>query len=287
MRYVLSLIASLIVSSTLMAAQLNVVVVLDASGSMADSFSGNRNISKMEAAKSALNSVLSNLPKDSNIGVVVLPRDGWIYPLGPLDSTKLREAINSVSPGGGTPLGQYMKSGANSLLELRQKNKYGTYKLIVVTDGESSDNITTPLTGAYGILSKGIKVEAIGVDMDSDHTLATQVPYRSANNPDELTNAVRAVLAESSGGDHSEDYEIIASLDPKICFAALQALSENDNNPIGMKPKLDEDGNVMFDANGNVVLEDGNGGGGGLWWVFFLVTGIVVAGFVIFVMSNR
>jgi hypothetical protein len=143
-----------------------------------------------------------------------------------------------------------MKEGANALLELRAKQKSGVYKLIIVTDGESSDDAETPLIGQYGILSKGLKVEVVGVDMKSSHTLATRVSYRSADSPDQLHNAIKAVLAESTGKDaDSQDYDVIASLDPNLCMVALQAISEFDNYPIGVKPPQDNSINIESSTN--------------------------------------
>lgn len=240
------------------AAPLNVVIVLDGSGSMGGRFSGDRSITRMEAAKKALIEVLGKIPKeDSNVGLVVFSRnqDGWAYPLGPLNKQQLFNSINSISEGGGTPLGQYMKEGANALLKLREKNKYGIYKLIVVTDGESNDDAITPVNGQYGILSKGLKIEVIGVDMAKDHTLSKCAPYRNASNPDALTNAVKEVLAESSGSGHSEDYDVIASIDPQIAMAAIQALAEPDNGPIGMKPVINSDGTVDYQVEGASIFK--------------------------------
>jgi Ca-activated chloride channel family protein len=168
---------SLVLASSGICSQQNIVVVFDASGSMGSRFShatdGTR---KIDAAKTALKQILSDVPENTNVGLVVFgSKSGWFYKLGMLDKPKLQKAIDDIQVGGGTPLGKYMKIGANALLELRAKQKSGVYKLIVVTDGESDDNIDTPLSGQYGILSKGIVVEAIGVDMSSRHTLATNL----------------------------------------------------------------------------------------------------------------
>jgi hypothetical protein len=76
--------------------------------------------------------------------------------------------------------------------------------------------------------------------MKTTHTLATKVLYRSADSPEQLTTAVKAVVAESTGkNDHSEDYDLIAPLPPEVAMAALTALSEVDNEPVGQKPKFD------------------------------------------------
>jgi len=53
---------------------------------------------------------------------------------------ELKKAIDPISHGGRTPLGQYMKIGADALLAKKEKqHNYGSYRLLVVTDGEASD----------------------------------------------------------------------------------------------------------------------------------------------------
>lgn len=278
MKYLLTAILSLVLATPGFCAQQNIVVVFDGSGSMGERFSKSKErITKMEAAKKALVQILNQLPANTNLGIVVFSssHNGWLVKLGPIDKTNLTNHIMSVREGGGTPLGKYMKDGANALLELRAKQKSGIYKLIIVTDGESSDDADTPLTGQYGILSKGLRVEAIGVDMSAKHTLATKVPYQSAESAEQLTAAVKNVLAESTGkSDHAEDYDVIAPIPPEVAMAALMALSEVDNEPIGQKSKH------------GVSLGDSSGGGsisGTALTIVLIVLGCAVAVVVVMV----
>ena len=87
--------------------------------------------------------VLEQVPPDAQVGVLALngrQRMGeWIIPLGPLQPERLEQAIERIQAGGGTPLGQFMKSAADELLKLRGQQQYGTYRLLIVTDGEASD----------------------------------------------------------------------------------------------------------------------------------------------------
>lgn len=244
-----------------------VVVVLDGSGSMSNRFSGNRQITRMQAAQDILINVLSGLPKNTQVGIVAFGyRSGWVYPVGPVNES-LPQAIRNISAAGGTPLGQYMKIGADELLKHRSKNKFGNYKLIVVTDGESTDDAETPLTGQYGILSKGIQVEVIGIDMSTNHSLATKVPYRSAKNPEQLHKAIKDVLAETNINNQSEDYAVIASLDNDICQAMLTALSEPDNNMVGVKPPVI----TKKDETAPAIVENGNS-----WWYMLVFIPVVI-----------
>ena len=224
----------------------NIVVILDASGSMLDKFSGDQTKSKMEAAKAALQEVLAKVPDDTQIGLLVFSganiQNDWVYPLGEKDTQKLIAAINSPRPSGNTPLGKYIRIGANRLIEQREKQyNYGTYRLLVVTDGEASDadkvKHYTPK-----ILNQQIRIDVIGVDMKTDHMLANVVDsYRKADNAGELVAAVSQILAETgdTGTDiGSEDaFEYIAPLSVEIASDLIQRLTTPPSNTaIAVKP---------------------------------------------------
>lgn len=281
MKYLLAVMVVLGLASPGWAAQLNVVVVFDGSGSMGDRFTkSSERISKMEAAKRALIQMVDTLPSNTNLGIICFSKNvnGWLVELGPLNKESAKGKIREVVEGGGTPLGRYMKDGANALLKLREKQKgIGTYKMVIITDGEAQDDIIAPLTGSYGIIAKGLKAEAIGVDMHSKHTLATKIPYHSAENSDQLNTAVKEVLAESTGAnDHSEDYDLIAPLPPEIAVAAIGALAEYDNAPIGEKsPNWTEE---------KIVVNSGSGSS--FWKILLVIFGIVVVTIVGFVIFN-
>lgn len=230
----------------------NVVIVLDASGSMSSNMrdaQGNR-VAKIDAAKAALNEVLMRLPKTTNVGLLVFSAANvgigreWVYPLGgPRDDARLKVAISLPKPGDGTPLGTYMKTGADRLLQQREKQfGYGTYRLLAVTDGEANNepgNLVDRHT--KDIMSRGITVDVIGVDMKAQHTLATMVhSYRAANDPESLKRAISEVFAEVSAkkddAASGEAFKAIASLPNEVALAMIQAISEPMNHPIGEKP---------------------------------------------------
>ena len=224
----------------------NIVVILDASGSMQDKFSGDQTKSKMAAAKAALQEVLSKVPDGTQIGLLVFSganiQNDWVYPLGPKDTQKLIAAIHLPQPSGNTPLGKYIRIGANRLLEQRESQyNYGNYRLLVVTDGEASD---TDKVKYYTpeILNRQIRIDVIGVDMKTDHILANVVDsYRKADNPGELVAAVSQILAET--GDTGTDvggedaFEYIAPLSSEIAADLIQRLTTlPSNTSIAVKP---------------------------------------------------
>ena len=218
----------------------NVVVVVDASGSMGAPMGGS---TRMSVAKDALKQVLDQIPDTTHVGILVFPRGNWVYPLGPRKESMLAGAIDSIQSGGGTPLGDYMKRGADALLEARKKQfGYGTYRLLVVTDGEAGD---ARQVEAYtpDIISRGITIDCIGVEMASRHTLATKVhSYRNANDPESLKQAISEVFAEVASGDAGPGgenaFELIADLPEATASAMLKSLSTSGNQPIGEVPSM-------------------------------------------------
>lgn len=256
-----------------------VVVVMDDSGSMADGLRRAR-MRKIEAAKSALEVVLQELPADSQVGVLAL-NNGWLIPLGPVDKNSISEHVNRLRASGGTPLGMRMKEATDTLIQARDEHTYGDYRLLVVTDGEASDQKVVDAI-LPDMMSRGLLVDVIGVDMESEHSLATAVHnYRRADDPDSLKTAIQESLAESDDGvDASEsDFAIVAGLSPELSSQILSALTGANTTPIGGEEfdphDLGSTGpTVPFPSSGR----SGRGGGGlfsGIFCmmvVFFLVS---------------
>ena len=269
----------------------NIVVILDASGSMQDKFSGDRTKSKMEAAKAALQQVLANIPDGTQIGLLVFSganiHNEWVYPLGPKDTEKLIAAIHLPHPSGDTPLGKYIRIGANRLLEQREKQyNYGNYRLLVVTDGEASDadkvKHYTP-----EILNRQIRIDVIGVDMKTDHMLANVVDsYRKADNPGELVAAVSQILAETGGTGTDvggEDaFEYIAPLSPEIAADLIQRLTTPPSNTsIAVKQAEATPTRRTPPSKTSTPQQQNTGNQGTLWFVVILIA-LFVIGFLIF-----
>ena len=268
----------------------NIVVILDASGSMQDKFSGDRTKSKMEAAKAALQEVLSKIPDDTHIGLLVFSganiRNEWIYPLGPKDTQKLTAAIHLPQPGGNTPLGKYIRIGANRLLEQREKQyNYGNYRLLVVTDGEASDadkvKHYTP-----EILNRQIRVDVIGVDMKTDHMLANVVDsYRKADNPGELVAAVSQILAETDdtgtdvGGEDA--FEYIAPLSSEIAADLIQQLTTPPSNTSITVKHTEATPSQTTTPRKTPTPQRSDENRGTLWFVMVLIV-LAVTGFLVF-----
>ena len=217
----------------------NVVVVLDDSGSMDERLRSDRNTTKMEAAKVALVKVLDQLPSDAHVGVIMLSGSHggrWLLPLGAVNKAQVTEKVQSIGAGGGTPLGERIKDGTDVLLTKRDSAHYGSYRLLVVTDGEANDQRLVDLY-LPDIMSRGITVDVIGVDMAGDHSLATQVHnYRRADDPASLEAAIKETFAETPQDDPDaaeEDYELVAAFPDGMAPEVIKKLTQTGNHEIG------------------------------------------------------
>jgi hypothetical protein len=237
------LVATLALAGQCVAAEKHdtIVILLDASGSMKAAFQGTRG-SRMDAAKSALKTVISKVPETTRVGLLVFSAanltNDWAFPLGPRDDAQLFAKLDSIECRTDTPLGKYIKMAADRLLDERAKNfGYGTYRLIIVTDGEAQDqNLVERYTPE--VIARGITVDVIGVGMKTAHTLARKVhSYRGANDSKALDQALGEVFAEvhdtKKDAAGSEVFALIAPLSNDAASALIQAVASAPNQPIG------------------------------------------------------
>lgn len=148
-----------------------------------------------------------------------------------------------------------MKEAVDKLMDKREKQfNNGNYGLIVITDGEANNEadwlVNSKLARDRGrlsyideIKSRGIKISAIGVSMDKAHTLATEVPYRSAEDPESFARAVKESVSEVSISSAAKTFEgsgfdgDISGFPSEVALAVVEAISTVQNHPIGTKPK--------------------------------------------------
>lgn len=267
----------------------NIIIILDASGSMNENFRGDQTKSKMEAAKEALKEVLAKIPDNTHIGLLVFSgsnvQNDWVYPLGPKNTEQLLAAIDLPQPGGGTPLGQYMRIGANRLLEQREKQyNYGNYRLLIVTDGVAQDQEKVAQYTPE-ILERQVRVDVIGVDMQTDHLLAKDADsYRRADNPGELVAAVTQILAETGGSgtdlDGDKAFEDIAPLTEEIALDLIQRITTPPSNTAITTTKIRKTPSPQQNQSTPQQPVQQDGGNKSRWILIGLI--VLVVGFLIF-----
>ena len=180
--------------------------VIDASGSMGSSACGTGGQPRMETAKKGVITFSRSLPPTVNRGLVVFSdrnRPGireWLK-LGSGNGAEFDRLVSSIEARSNTPLRSAIQLAAKALTAQAQMQRgYGTYHLVVVTDGEA-DKGEEP--GPYTkelVSTTAIAVHVIGFCVDGKHSLDIKgyTQYASASNPATLEQGLKAILAEST-----------------------------------------------------------------------------------------
>ncbi len=167
----------------------NFYFVFDGSGSMDGR--------KLQDAKIAVKEFMNNIPNDVNLGLYVFDYFGEreVLALGGNNRAQFLAEIDKVRADNGTPLGASIRTGAKALAAQRDKQlQYGEFRLIVITDGDSSDRIEYGTDEAERLL---IPIYTIGFQIGERHALrAKSVSYKSANDLQELRKALQESAAE-------------------------------------------------------------------------------------------
>jgi uncharacterized protein YegL len=178
----------------------NYYFIFDMSGSMNEECSGEK---KINGAKEAVTRFMKNVPDDVNIGLMLIgTRTGDDFaealPIGSGNKDEFLRIINNLNPTGGTPLGEALVASVDKVVEQYKKQLgYGTYRIIVITDGEQTGvSLKEP---CHYLAEHGfIGLYSIGLCMKKSHTLKKySLSYRDANNYEELEQALVEATAES------------------------------------------------------------------------------------------
>ncbi|WP_041903159.1 vWA domain-containing protein, partial [Caldibacillus thermoamylovorans] len=124
---------------------LNVVFIIDASGSMAQKINGKE---KMASAKDSILNFVNKLPKDAKVGIRVYGHKGTgsdsdkalscssselVYPISNYNEGEFQAALNKFSPSGWTPIGLALREAKNDLASFDGANN--TNIVYLVSDG--------------------------------------------------------------------------------------------------------------------------------------------------------
>jgi Ca-activated chloride channel family protein len=148
----------------------NLLIVLDASGSMAGRIHGQ---TKMDLAERVVKDLIAGLPADTNVGLLVYgsrsareKRDckdiDLLRPVQGVDARAFDAALARVSPRGMTPIGAALRRGADALRALP-----GPSTIVLVSDGTETCE-SDPCAVARQIReSTGIdlRVHVVGLDV--------------------------------------------------------------------------------------------------------------------------
>lgn len=186
----------------------HIVMILDASGSMAGMVSGEQ---KMAVAKREAGKFLSDLPSDAKIGLMVYGHRGtnqesgkaescaaveWAFPMG-ASRRKMKGAIEALSPTGWTPMGGALNFAKAELEKYKavKGDKDSTPVVYLISDGEETCG-GDPVAAAKAINTSGAKpiINVIGFDVD-DKTRAQLEEISTAGGGRYFAAADSAALA--------------------------------------------------------------------------------------------
>ena len=203
----IALALSLALTATPVLAGENIMLVLDASGSMWGQIAGK---TKVEIARATVADVLGTWKADNAIGLVAYGHrrkgdcsdiETLIEP-GPLDKTAFLSTVNNLNAKGMTPLSAAVKHAAGVLKSTERKAT-----VILVSDGEETCNLDPCAVGAE-LEKSGVDFTAhvIGFDVtDPKHQAQlrclaenTGGRYFNARNADELGAAIEGAVSAST-----------------------------------------------------------------------------------------
>lgn len=188
----------------------NYVIVFDGSGSMNESKCSGGS-TKYSAGAKAVVEFSKAVPADANLGLVVFDDRNISVrvPLGLKNRQAFADAIQNVRVGSGTPLKSSIRMGYDVLTAQGQKQfGYGTYSLIVVTDGEANSG-EAPTSVVNQIVDyTPVEVHTVGFCLDESHELNQpgRTFYAAADSPEKLLEGLKDVLAEVSATDAAADF---------------------------------------------------------------------------------
>lgn len=185
--------------------QLNLEIVLDASGSMVNEIQGK---SMMDIAKNSINEILTTLPDNANVGLRVFGHLGdntaekrtescganeLLQPITKLDREKIKSVMSPIQPTGWTSVAKSIEKGTVDLSQFKGEKDVNI--LYIITDGiETCDGDPVAMAEKLKGGKTNVILGIIGFNVDANQdALLRQIAqagggyYASANEANTLT----------------------------------------------------------------------------------------------------
>ncbi|MEI7474759.1 MAG: VWA domain-containing protein [bacterium] len=186
----------------------NILIILDASGSMSEKIGNKR---KIDIAKDSIINVLNQVSDNEKIGLRVYGHVMDFWGLKACEASELKVAISEgsknlikeellkIKPTGATPISYSVEQA----LKYDFTGLSGKKRIILVTDGMETCG-QSPCDLAVSLMKKGIdlKIDVIGFDIQDKSSLpqlkcislATKGKFYTANDSQELVNSLENTL---------------------------------------------------------------------------------------------
>jgi len=176
------------------------LIILDTSSSMGESFEGS---TKISVAKQVLADMISDLPDGMNVGLRVFGgscgSSKLMFPVAPLDRAALQATIQAVTEGGRTPLAYTLEQAKDDF-----PNITGKKLILLVSDGIDTCR-EDPVKAAKTLLAAGhdLQIDVVGFDVaGQDGTAdelrkisdATHGTYYAAQSSEQLRTALQSII---------------------------------------------------------------------------------------------
>lgn len=181
------------------------IIILDDSGSMGDG---------IQAAKAAVITNVQSLKESDYVGVYAL-NAGEILPIMTSEdaSSQISRAIKYIRSDGNTPLGASLATAYQLIRdEAGYQRGFGTYRIVVTTDGAASDEEYLEKMMIDILTSSPVELATIGLGIGPGHILNLPgiTTYVSIDNVEDLSAALAQVSAEQTDFQPITDFEEIS-----------------------------------------------------------------------------
>lgn len=177
----------------------NLLIILDTSSSMSESFEGS---TKIVVAKQVLSDLVADLPDGMDVGLRIFggcENSQLLLPIAQLDRTALHATIAGISTGGPTPIAYTLEQAKSDFTSIPDKKL-----ILLVSDGQETCR-GKPVQAAKDLLAAGydLRIDVVGFDVaGQDGTAdklreiadATHGTYYDAQSSEQLRTALQSII---------------------------------------------------------------------------------------------
>ena len=177
----------------------NLLIILDTSSSMSESFEGS---TKIAVAKQVLSDLVADLPDGMHVGLRIFggcENSQLLVPIAKLDRTALHATIAGISTGGPTPIAYTLEQAKGDFANISGKKL-----ILLVSDGQETCH-GKPVDAAKALLAAGydLRIDVVGFDVAGqdgtadklrDIADATHGTYYDAQSSEQLRTALQSII---------------------------------------------------------------------------------------------